>query len=76
MFEKKLDKKDLREMTKIRELINQYAFMLDSLKNQEQMYFKSVALKYKMDLINFDYSINLDKNRIEKVEKKLKQPIR
>ena len=39
MFEKKLDKKDLKEMVKIRELIHQYAFIINSLKVQEKMYF-------------------------------------
>jgi len=76
MFEKKLDKKDLKEMVKIRELIHQYAFIINSLKVQEKMYFQSVAPKYGIDLANFEYSVDLDKNKIKKVKKKSRQPIK
>ena len=49
MFEKKLDKKDLKELRKMTELINQYMFVAKSIDAQKQAYTNSIVSKYGLD---------------------------
>jgi len=75
MFEKKLDKKDLKELRKMTELINQYMFVAKSIDAQKQAYTNSIVSKYGLDAKE-NYKIDLDKNKIIKVKKELRKPIK
>jgi len=69
MFEKRVNKTDLKELKKRTDLINQYYSVVQALELQKQFYIRDILPKYGLDL-NVNYSINLKTGRITKAKEK------
>ena len=74
MFEKKLNKKDLEEVRKRSEMINQHLLTVEALKFQIQVYIKGLLPKYKCDL-NRNYTIDFKNGRIIEIKEKIKENV-
>jgi len=72
MFEKKLLKKDLEELRKRTELINQHILISQALEMQKQIFIRNLLPKYGLDL-NKNYNIDLQNGRITEVKEKPQQ---
>lgn len=68
MFEKKLNSKELEEIRKRTELINQHIQIAQALEVQKKIYFKNILPKYGLDM-NQNYEINLESGKIKKTKK-------
>ncbi len=67
MFEKKLSKEEVEELTKKAEMINQYVLIAQALEMMKQIYLKKILPKYGIDP-DKNYEINLKTGKITKVK--------
>ena len=67
MFEKKLSKKDLEELRKRTELVNQHILIAQALEMQKQIYIRNLLPKYGLDG-NKNYNINLKNGKITELK--------
>jgi len=68
MFEKKLNQKDLEELKKRTELINQYTMIAEALEIQKRIYLRNILPKYGLDM-NQEYQIDFKDGKIKKLRK-------
>lgn len=71
MFGKKLEKKDLIELIKRTELINQYVLIAQALELQKNVWLNGKLQKLGMDLAK-QYEINFKNGEVKKVKEPIK----
>lgn len=69
MFRKKINQKDLKELSKRTELIKQHILISQALEIQKQVWLKNILPKYNLDL-NKDYDIDLKTGAVKEVKPK------
>jgi len=67
--QKKLTKKDLEELRKRTELVNQHILIAQALEMQKQIFIRNLLPKYNCDL-NKNYNIDLRSGQIKEVKEK------
>ena len=72
MFEKRVNPKDLEELKKREELINQHRLIINALEVLNQIYLRNILSKYGLDM-NKNYSVDLKTGKIKEVKEPLKQ---
>jgi len=69
MFEKRLNKKDLEELRKRSEIVNQYRLTIEALELQTQIYIQKLLPKYGIDM-NKNYEIDFESGKISVIKEK------